>query len=242
VRQEIESEQTNLPLPCAFHFLTPPVPPLPQVYVPSHPLCKHWLAVARNAAAPPPVFRSALAELGRNLIYEAVAQDWLPTLDGQVETPCGTADCTFVDPNRPVKVVPILRAGLVLLEQAGTVLPQAETYHVGYARDEATLMATPYLNKLPASLSPDDRILVVDTMLATGGTVVQVMADLVARGADVGNVRLVCAVVAPPALKALGERFPRLKVYAGMIDAELDERGYIVPGLGDAGDRAFGTL
>lgn len=108
-------------------------------------------------------------------------------------------------------------------------------------RDEATLLATPYLNKLPPTLSPDDRVLVADTMLATGGTIVQVVDDIVSRGASDANIRIVAAVVAPPALKALGERFPKLKVYCGMIDAELDERGYIVPGLGDAGDRAFGT-
>ena len=122
------------------------------------------------------------------------------------------------------------------------MLPASETYHVGYVRDETTLQATPYLNKLPASLSPDDRILVADTMLATGGTIVQVVADIVARGASDANIRIVAAVVAPPALKALGEKFPKLKVYAGMIDADVDDRGFIVPGLGDAGDRAFGTL
>lgn len=104
------------------------------------------------------------------------------------------------------------------------------------------MQATAYLNKLPPTLSPDDRILVADTMLATGGTIVQVVADLVARGAADANIRIVAAVVAPPALKALGEKFPKLKVYAGMIDADVDANGYIVPGLGDAGDRAFGTL
>ena len=122
------------------------------------------------------------------------------------------------------------------------MLPAAETYHVGYARDEATLVATPYLNKLPPSLAPDDLILVADTMLATGGTMAQVIEDIVSRGASDANIRIVSAVVAPPALKLLGERFPRVKVFAGMIDAELDERGFIVPGLGDFGDRLFGTV
>lgn len=215
-------------------------PPKSQIYVPSHPLSKHWLAVARNKLSPPPVFRSALAELGRILLYEAI-DGWLPTVEGRVETPTGVADCTFVDPGEPVVVVPILRAGLVLLESAATLLPASRTYHVGYARDEATLEASPYLNKLPPRLTPEDRILVVDVMLATGGTVVQVVEDLVSRGASDANIRVVAAVCAPPALQALGERFGKLRVYAGMIDAELDERGYIVPGLGDAGDRAFGT-
>lgn len=127
------------------------------------------------------------------------------------------------------------------MESAATLLPASRTFHVGYARDERTLEATPYLNKLPERLSADDRVLVVDVMLATGGTVVQVVEDLIARGASDENIRVVAAVCAPPALQALGERFGKLRVYAGMIDAELDERGFIVPGLGDAGDRAFGT-
>lgn len=143
------------------------------VYVPPHPLIKHWLAVARNSMSPGPVFRSAMAELGRLLIYEAV-REWLPTVEMDVMTPMGTlADAVVVDPSKPVKVVPVLRAGLVLLEQASTVIPSQETYHVGYVRDESTLMATQYLNKLPATLSPEDRILVADPMLATGGTIVQ---------------------------------------------------------------------
>lgn len=210
------------------------------VYVPPHPLVKHWLAIARNAATPPALFRSACSELGRILIYEAV-REFLPTIEAQVDTPVGKADVEFVDPTKPIKVVPILRAGLVLLEQAGTVLPLSETYHVGYVRNEETLQATPYLNKLPKQLSAEDRILITDPMLATGGTMMQVLADLVSRGADPTNVRVVCVVAAPPALKAMADTYPGLRVYSAIIDSELDERGYIVPGLGDAGDRAFGT-
>lgn len=211
------------------------------VYVPPHPLVKHWLAVARNASTPPAMFRNACAELGRILIYEAV-REFLPTVEAQVETPVGTADVEFVDPTKPVKVIPILRAGLILLELAGTVLPASETYHVGYVRDEETLQARSYLNKLPATLSPEDRILISDPMLATGGTMLQVLKDLVSRGADPANIRVVTVVAAPPALKAMADDYPGLRVYTAIIDAELNDKGYIVPGLGDAGDRAFGTL
>lgn len=219
-----------------------PKPPKQQmlVFVPPHPLVKHWLAIARNAATPPALFRSACAELGRVLIYEAV-REFLPTVEATVDTPCGKADVEFVDPTRPVKVVPILRAGLVLLEQAGTVLPLSETYHVGYVRNEETLEASAYLNKLPASLSQEDRILITDPMLATGGTMMKVLAEVIGRGADPANVRVVCVVAAPPALKAMADAYPGLKVYAACIDAELNDKGYIIPGLGDAGDRAFGT-
>lgn len=211
------------------------------VFVPPHPLVKHWLAVARNSLTPPAVFRSAIAELGRLLIYEA-GRDWLETVEMDVITPMGaTADAVVVDPSKPVKVVPVLRAGLVLLEQAATVLPSQEVYHVGLVRDDATLEASWYLNKLPDVLTADDRVLVADVMLATGGTIVQVLEDLVKRGASPSNIRLVSVVAAPPALQKLSEKFPGMHVYAAMIDAEVDEKGYIVPGLGDAGDRAFGT-
>jgi len=138
-------------------------------------------------------------------------------------------------------VVPVLRAGLVLLESTSTLLPASETYHVGYVRDDATLDSRCYLNKLPEILTPEDRILVSDTMLATGGTMANLLTDIVSRGADPSNIRILSAVAASPALQKLNDGFPGLKVYTGIIDAEVDARGYIVPGLGDAGDRAFGT-
>ncbi|KAH7624331.1 hypothetical protein Ndes2526B_g00520 [Nannochloris sp. 'desiccata'] len=210
------------------------------VYVPPHPLVAHWVAVMRNTASPSPIFRSAAAELGRILLYEAV-REFLPTLQGQVETPVGVAEVTFVDPTKPVKVVPVLRAGLVLLENAATVLPASQTFHVGYARDEDTLESRCYLNKLPEKLSGDDLIVVSDCMLATGGTMVQVLTDLINRGADSSNIRIISAIAAPPALNKLNEAFPGLKIYTGIIDAELNDKGYIVPGMGDAGDRAFGN-
>jgi uracil phosphoribosyltransferase len=98
-----------------------------------------------------------------------------------------------------------------------------------------------YLNKLPAKLSPDDLIIIVDPMLATGGTIVFAMEELISRGASDSNIRIVCAVAAPPALTKLGDKFKGLRVYAGMIDAAVSEKGFIIPGMGDAGDRAFNT-
>jgi uracil phosphoribosyltransferase len=181
-----------------------------------------------------------MAELGRVLIYEA-SRDWLLTVSGEVNTPCGVADVEFIDPREPVKVVPVLRAGLVLIEHAGTVLPANQTYHLGFVRDEETLQPSMYLNKLPEKFEEGARVLVADPMLATGGTIVAALEELTKRGADVDLIRVVAAVAAPPALKLLGEKFPGLRVYVGIIDEELNEKGYIVPGLGDAGDRSFGT-
>ncbi|KAK3253557.1 hypothetical protein CYMTET_37198 [Cymbomonas tetramitiformis] len=211
------------------------------VIVPPHVLVKHNLAIARNKDTPSGAFRAAIGELGKILIYEAV-RDWLPTVDLQIETPVGVADATVVDPTKPVALVPILRAGLVPLEQASSVIPVSITYHVGYVRDEETLEASLYLNKLPPSFTPEDQIIVSDPMLATGGTMIACLKDLVSRGASVQNIRVISIVAAPPALTKLGDEFPGLKVYTAMIDPELNDVGYIIPGLGDAGDRAFGTV
>ncbi|KAH7424366.1 hypothetical protein KP509_11G004700 [Ceratopteris richardii] len=210
------------------------------VYVPPHPLIKHWISVLRNELSPPPIFKSAMAELGRYLIYEA-SRDWLSTVTGEVQTPCGVADVEFIDPRDPVRVIPILRAGLVLVEHIASVLPAAQTYHIGFERDEITLKPRLYLNKLPESFPDNARILVADPMLATGGTMVATIDLLKERNVDHRLIRVVSAVAAPPALKLLGERFPGLRVYTGIIDPSLNEKGFIVPGLGDAGDRSFGT-
>ncbi|CAD7695207.1 unnamed protein product [Ostreobium quekettii] len=210
------------------------------VYVPPHPLVKHWLAVVRNVATPSALFRGALGELGRILTYEAL-RDVLPTIDGVVDTPMGEAEVTFIDPNRPVKVIPVLRAGLALQEQATSMIPTSATYHVGCVRDDTTFEPSTYLNKLPAELSPDELIVVLDPMLATGGTMMSVLENITSRGAQAKNIRVISVVAAPPALKKISEKFPGLKIYTAIIDPEVNEQGYIIPGLGDAGDRCFGT-
>ena len=211
------------------------------VLVPPHPLLKHWLAVARNVQTPPPIFRAAMAEIGRILIYEC-GRDWLQTFEAQVQGPLAIADVEYVNPEKPVCVVPILRAGLTLLEESASVLPSSVTYHFGYVRDEETLQPKLYLNKLPKQFAEDSQILVSDPMLATGGTIVAAIDEMVSRGASPKNIRIICVVASPVALTQLSERYPGLRVYAAMIDEVLNDDGYIVPGLGDAGDRAFGTM
>lgn len=210
------------------------------VYVPPHPLIKHWLAVARDAATPSVLFRSAITELGRWLTYEA-AREWLPTQDTVVNTPLAPCAATFIDPQVPVAVVPILRAGLGLLEGAQTVLPLAKVYHLGLVRNEETLEPSCYLNKLPEKFDPETRVLITDPMLATGGSIMTAMAELTQRGVDPALTRIVCVVAAPPALQKLSAAYPGLTVYSAIIDETVDNQGFIVPGLGDAGDRIFGT-
>ncbi|EDX70564.1 uracil phosphoribosyltransferase, partial [Coleofasciculus chthonoplastes PCC 7420] len=211
-----------------------------RVYVPPHPLIKHWLGVARDAATPSPLFKSAMTELGRWLTYEAI-RDWLPTEELMVQTPLAPCPATMVNPETPLVVVPILRAGLALLEGAQTLLPLASIYHLGMVRDEGTLEAKCYLNKLPQQFDPGTHILITEPMLATGGTMMSAIAELTQRGADPGFIRIISVVAAPPALQKLGANYPTLTIYTATIDEELSQQGFIVPGLGDAGDRAFGT-
>ncbi|MBW4571380.1 MAG: uracil phosphoribosyltransferase [Tolypothrix carrinoi HA7290-LM1] len=211
-----------------------------RIYVPPHPLIKHWLAVARDAATPSVLFRSAMTELGRWLTYEA-AREWLPTQETTVKSPLASCPATLIDPEMPIAVVPILRAGLGLLEGAQTLLPLASIYHLGLVRNEETLQPECYLNTLPEKFDPQTRVLITDPMLATGGSIMAAMAELTHRGVDPTLTRIVCVVAAPPALQQLSAAYPGLIIYTATIDETVNNQGYIVPGLGDAGDRIFGT-
>ncbi|VEP13324.1 Uracil phosphoribosyltransferase [Hyella patelloides LEGE 07179] len=211
-----------------------------RVYVPEHPLIKHWLAVARDINTPSVLFKSAMTELGRWLSYEAV-RTWLPLMDAKVQTPLAECDATFVNPEVPVAVVPILRAGLALLDGAHNILPVASIYHLGLVRNESTLEVSCYLNKLPDRFLPETRILILEPMLATGGSIMMAMKEIASRGVASENIRIVSIVAAPPALQKLSEIYPHLQIYTAIIDEGINDKGYIIPGLGDAGDRAFGT-
>ncbi|XWS59868.1 hypothetical protein CRYUN_Cryun08bG0158800 [Craigia yunnanensis] len=210
------------------------------VFVPPHPLIKHWISVLRNEQTPCPIFRNAMAELGRLLMYEA-SRDWLPTITGEIQSPMAIASVEFIDPREPVAIVPILRAGLALAEHASSILPATKTYHLGVSRDEETLLPTVYLNKLPDKFPEGSRVFVVDPMLATGGTIVAALDLVKERGIDNKQIKVISALAAPPALQKLSEKFPGLHVYTGIIDPTVNEKGFIIPGLGDAGDRSYGT-
>ncbi|MEM6612518.1 MAG: uracil phosphoribosyltransferase [Cyanobacteria bacterium P01_C01_bin.72] len=211
-----------------------------RVYVPEHPLIKHWLSVARDVNTPSVLFKSAIAELGRWLAYEA-ARNWLPTVETMVQTPLTQCPGTFVNPEVPVGIVPILRAGLALVEEVQKVMPLASTYHLGLARDESSLEPACYLNKLPEKFADETRIVILEPMLATGGSIMMAMKEVTSRGVKPELIRIISIVAAPPALRQLSENYPGLEIYTAIIDEGLNNKGYIVPGLGDAGDRAFGT-
>jgi uracil phosphoribosyltransferase len=212
-----------------------------RVYVPPHPLIKHWLGMARNVETSPKVLRQTLAELGKWLTYEAI-REWLPTIDIPIATPMAETTATFIHPQTKLAIVPILRAGLTLVEGIQSVLPlESAIYHLGLVRNEETLLPSCYLNKLPDQFDPDTRIIIAEPMLATGGTIMQAMSELTRRGIDPSLVRIVAIIVAPPALHQLSTAYPDLSVYAAMIDEQVNDVGFIVPGLGDVGDRSFGT-
>ena len=211
-----------------------------RVYVPDHPLIKHWLAIARDHQTPSVMFKSAMTELGRWLTYEAV-RNWLPVEEVEIQTPLAPTSGVTINPQMPMAVVPILRAGLALLDGAQTVLPIVSTYHLGLSRDEETLQPTCYLDNLPQEFPPQTRIIILDPLLATGGSIMTAMEKLTNSGADPSLMRIVSVVAAPPALQKLGQTYPSLNIYTAIIDEALNEQGFVVPGLGDAGDRAFGT-
>ncbi|HEX9997417.1 MAG TPA: uracil phosphoribosyltransferase [Abditibacterium sp.] len=215
--------------------------PFPTVVVPNHPLIAENIAICRDKDTSTVAFRAAVANLGRWLGYEA-CRDWLPILETSVETPLGVfAPATRVDSSQRVEIVPILRAGLALVEGILPLIPDAKILHVGYRRDEETARAVCYLTGFPDRLPSGGRFLILEPMLATGGTLVQVLDAMTQSGADLSLVRVISLISSLSALETIGAKHPAVSIFCAAVDAELNEKSFIVPGLGDAGDRAFGT-
>jgi uracil phosphoribosyltransferase len=209
------------------------------LHVADHPLVAHKLTVLRDVTTPSPIFRQLVDELVTLLAYEATRHVHVESVD--VVTPVtATTGLKLADP-RPL-VVPILRAGLGMLDGMTRLLPTAEVGFLGMQRDEETLEAITYANRLPDDLSGRQCFL-LDPMLATGGTLVAAIDFLLARGAR--NVTAVCLLAAPEGLavveKAVGDRAD-VSIVVAAVDERLNEKAYIVPGLGDAGDRLYGVV
>jgi uracil phosphoribosyltransferase len=205
------------------------------LHVVDHALLAHRLAVLRDATTPSPRFRRLLAEIGAILAMEATRD--LPTITAKVTTPLTVMDHRVLAGPEPV-LVAVLRAGLGLMEGGMGVLPEAPVGHVGLVRDEHTLKPSQYMLRMPPEVTTRGAIL-FDPMLATGGSAVAAVQRVKEAGAP--HVRFVCVVAAPEGVKRLAEAHPDVPVYAAALDEKLDHRGFIVPGLGDAGDRCFGT-
>jgi uracil phosphoribosyltransferase len=206
----------------------------PTVRVSSHPLVAVALGRLRDAATPPPAFRAALDQLAALLLAEVTAG--LPVERWTVATPLAPAAAARLAV--PVAFVPVLRAGLGFLPAAQALVPEASVWHVGFYRDEATLQPVAYYERLPA-IDPRTVCFILDPMLATGGSAVATVRLLRARGAR--DLRLVAVLAAPEGLARLHAEVPDVPVYVAAVDDHLNERGFIVPGLGDAGDRQFDT-
>ena len=213
----------------------------PNVFVPNHPLITDAIAQCRDASTQTPAFRAHVAKLGHYLTYEA-CRDWLITKQISVRTPLDVdAPAQVLDASMRVEIVPILRAGLALVEGVLPLLPDAKILHVGYRRDEETAQATCYLTGLPPQIPSSTQFLILEPMLATGGTLVQVLDAMTQRGADVKSVRVISLLASERALEVIGAKYPDVTIFCASVDPQINERAFIVPGLGDAGDRAFGT-
>jgi uracil phosphoribosyltransferase len=205
------------------------------VKVCDHPLIQQLLTRLRDYQTPSSEFRAKALQISRYLVYEAMRG--LGVRGSGVETPLGPAPGTVLSDY--VILAPVLRAGLILSEPAQDMIPNARIYHVGLKRDEQTLQAISYYAKLPDSLPPDSHVYVLDPMLATGGSACAAISLFANLG--VSTIELVSFVAAPEGIKKVHSQYPNVKITVGAIDQQLNEHGYILPGLGDAGDRIFGT-
>lgn len=211
-----------------------------KVHVANHPLISHKLTVLRDKRTDSPTFRRLVEELVTLLAYEATSG--VATVQVNIETPVAPTKGEKLATPRPV-VVPILRAGLGMLEGMTKLLPTAQVGFLGMVRDEETLKATTYANRLPEDLS-GRQCFILDPMLATGGTLVMAIQYLIERGAN--EITAICLLAAPEGIKVLEDQFKDsgvpITLVTGSLDEKLNEKGYIVPGLGDAGDRLYGVV
>jgi uracil phosphoribosyltransferase len=204
------------------------------VFESKHPLVKHKLTLMRDVNTKPKKFRQLIREVAMLLAYEATSN--LATREKEVETPMGTA--VGRELSEQIGLIPILRAGLGMVDGIWEMMPGAEVWHIGFYRDEKTLKPVSYYNKLPTSPTVDV-CLVLDPMLATGGSAVATVDILKDWGAK--RIKFVGLLAAPEGIRALHNAHPDVPIHIAQIDSHLNDIGFIVPGLGDAGDRQFGT-
>ena len=205
-----------------------------QVHVVTHPLVQQKLARVRSIETQSEDFRRLMAEIAMLMAYEITRDQ--TTRPVEVETPLGMAEGAVLESD--ITLIPILRAGLGMADGILRLIPQARVGHIGIYRDETTLEPVVYYNKLPSGVGRTEVIL-IDPMLATGGSCVVAVDAVKKTGAS--RIKLLCLVASPEGIERMRKTHPDVMVYTAAIDSHLDERGYIIPGLGDAGDRIFGT-
>ena len=205
------------------------------VHVMDHPLIQHKIGIIRREETGSKDFRTLISEIAMLMCYEATRD--LKLQDVEIQTPICKMTAKELA-GKKLAVVPILRAGLGMVEGMLAMIPAAKVGHIGLYRDEETLEPHEYFVKLPEDIDAR-QLFVVEPMLATGGSAIMAIDALKERGAS--NMKFVCLVAAPEGVKALQEAHPDIDIYTAALDEKLNEHGYIVPGLGDAGDRLFGT-
>ena len=201
-----------------------------------HPLIRHKIAILRDKKTSMKEFRELVEEITTLMTYEAL-KDGVPTTEIQVETPLETCTQQVVRDNG-IAIVPILRAGLGMVNGIHVLFPSARVGHIGMYRDEETLQPQSYYCKLPAEIE-DKLVLVIDPMLATGGSACDAIQKLKERGCK--QIKFMAVIGAPEGVSRVAETHPDVEVFVSTLDRCLNENGYILPGLGDAGDRLFGT-
>ncbi|MBQ9534236.1 MAG: uracil phosphoribosyltransferase [Clostridia bacterium] len=205
------------------------------VHIFDHPLIQHKLAIIRRKETGVKEFREIVGEIAMLMCYDATRD--LNTVEVEIETPVGKATVRELS-GKKLAVVPILRAGLGMVDGMLALIPSAKVGHVGLYRDPETLEPVDYYCKLPPDIEERD-VFIVDPMLATGGSASAAIGFLKQRG--VKNLKLMCIIAAPEGVKRVTEDHPDVEVFCAALDKQLNDHGYIVPGLGDAGDRIFGT-
>ena len=200
-----------------------------------HPLVEHKLAILRDKNTGTKEFREIVSELATMLCYEAMKN--ADTYEEEIETPIQKTTVNKIDENNYV-FLPILRAGTGMLDGIINIMPNAKIGHIGMYRDEETFKPTMYFFKVPKNIE-EKEVIVLDPMVATGGSIIDTVEQLKQKG--VKNIKVLCIILAPEGLKAINEKYPDVQIYCTKIDEKLNEKAYIVPGLGDAGDRIFGT-
>lgn len=206
-----------------------------KVVIFDHPLIQHKLSILRDANTSTKDFRELVNEIAMLMTYEATRD--LPTEDIKVKTPCGVANCKHIA-GRKMAFVPILRAGLGMVDGCLKLVPAARVGHIGLYRDETTHAPVEYYCKLPKDIE-EREVFVVDPMLATGGSAIDAITQIKLRNPR--KIIFMCLIAAPEGLKALEEAHPDVDIYCAALDDKLNKDCYIIPGLGDAGDRIFGT-
>ncbi len=206
-----------------------------QVHVLDHPLIQHKLTFIRSKDTGTKEFRQLVQEVAMLMAYEITRS--LPLVETEVETPVAKAKTKVIE-GKTLALVPVLRAGLGMVDGILAMIPNAKVGHVGLYRDPETLQPVEYYCKLPQHIEERD-VIVVDPMLATGGSAVAAISAVKQRGAT--SVKLMCLVAAPVGIEKVQSAHPDVDIYVAAVDEGLNDHGYIVPGLGDAGDRLFGT-